>query len=70
MASGDDLIKYLTERFVTYIDTPREVRRQEKVKVKEPWTTKWFGMIPFSVSLWKEDIKSRRSNKKGKPSQN
>ncbi|MEK4117264.1 MULTISPECIES: YqzE family protein [unclassified Paenibacillus] len=61
MASGDELIKYITERFVTYIDTPKEIRRQSKVK--ESWTTKWFGMIPFSVSLWREDISSKRKRK-------
>ncbi|GAB6926369.1 hypothetical protein JCM10914A_03520 [Paenibacillus sp. JCM 10914] len=61
MASGDELIKYITERVVHYIDTPREVRR--KAKVKEAWTTKWFGMIPLSVSIWKQDVTSKRKKR-------
>lgn len=61
MASGDDLIKYITERVVHYIDTPKDVRR--KAKVKESWTTRWFGMIPFSMSLWKEDVTTKRKKR-------
>lgn len=61
MASGDELIKYITERVVHYIDTPREIRR--KTKVKESWSTRWFGMIPFSMSLWKEDVTSKRKKR-------
>lgn len=61
MASGDELIKYITERVVNYIDTPKEVRR--RAKVKESWTTRWFGMIPFSMSLWKDDVSSKRKKK-------
>ncbi|WP_059045744.1 YqzE family protein [Paenibacillus rubinfantis] len=51
MAKGDELVKYITERVVDYVEMPREVRR-ERSKVKEPWTRRWFGMIPFSLSLW------------------
>lgn len=61
MASGDELIKYITERVVHFIDTPKDVRRQ--AKVKESWTTRWFGMIPFSMSLWKEDVTTKRKKK-------
>lgn len=62
MASGDELIKYITERVVHFIDTPKDVRRQ--AKVKESWTTRWFGMIPFSMSLWKEDVTTKRKKKR------
>ncbi|GAB6988668.1 YqzE family protein [Paenibacillus pini] len=51
MSSGDELVKYITERVVTYIETPKEERHP---KIKEPWSVKWFGMIPFSLYLWKE----------------
>lgn len=51
MAKGDELVKYITERVVDYVETPREIRR-ERSKVKEPWSRRWFGMIPFSISLW------------------
>ena len=49
---GDELklVKYITEQVVTYMETPREERRKG---VKEPWSTKWFGMIPISLTLWR-----------------
>ncbi|UNK17036.1 YqzE family protein [Paenibacillus sp. N3/727] len=62
MANSNDLIKYITERVVTYIDTPKEVRKGRRVK--EPWIVRWFGMIPFSVSLWKDDLVSKKSKKR------
>ncbi|BFH69783.1 hypothetical protein J27TS7_57010 [Paenibacillus dendritiformis] len=56
MAKGQDLIKYITQQFVTYIDTPVEARRERRLerknRGKEPWQTKWFGMVPFSVQMW------------------
>ncbi|MFC9707805.1 YqzE family protein [Paenibacillus sp. NPDC056933] len=51
MAKSDELVKYITERVVHYIDTPKD-ERKGRTKIKEPWTMKWFGMIPFAVSLW------------------
>lgn len=53
MAKGDELVKYITERVVTYVETPRKVRRENRT-AKEPWSSRWFGMIPFSLSLWWE----------------
>lgn len=63
MASSNDLIKYITERVVTYMDTPKEERKQVQ-RPKEPWSVRWFGMIPFSVSLWKEEVVTKKGTKK------
>lgn len=54
---GDELklVKYITEQVVTYIETPREERH---TTVKEPWTTKWFGMIPIGLSLWRTNART------------
>lgn len=66
MAKGDELVKYITERVVDYVETPREVRR-ERSKPKEPWTRRWFGMIPFSLSLWAKELpRVNRRNRKVK----
>ncbi|MCG7377073.1 YqzE family protein [Paenibacillus sp. ACRSA] len=51
MAKSDELVKYITQRVVHYIDTPKD-ERKGRTKQKEPWSMKWFGMIPFAVSLW------------------
>jgi len=53
---GEDLIKYITQRVVTYMDTPVEARRERQMerknRAKESWQTKWFGMVPFGVKMW------------------
>jgi hypothetical protein len=60
MAKSDELIKYITERVVTYIDTPREERRRyrEDVKIKRGrWEVRWFGMLPLAVSMWMNGLR-------------
>ncbi|MNO95861.1 hypothetical protein D3C76_875150 [compost metagenome] len=54
---GDELklVKYITEQVVTYIETPREERR---VRTKEPWSAKWFGMIPLGLTMWRKNTLS------------
>lgn len=50
----DEYIKYLTERVITYMDTPREVRRELRTKqrsAKPPWHVHWFGMVPMSIRM-------------------
>ncbi|MBD8838174.1 MULTISPECIES: YqzE family protein [unclassified Paenibacillus] len=71
MAKSDELVKYITQRVVHYIDTPKD-ERKGRTKKKEPWAMKWFGMIPFAVSLWvgkkeKEfDTQSHKRSSSGK----
>ncbi|PYE52331.1 YqzE family protein [Paenibacillus barcinonensis] len=54
MAKSDELVKYITQRVVNYMDTPKDERKERKAQSrrKEPWAMKWFGMIPFAFSLW------------------
>jgi len=55
MADSDEWVKYMTERFVTYVETPkaeRKERRRTAKAVREPWLTKWFGVAPAGVILW------------------
>ncbi|QAY65333.1 YqzE family protein [Paenibacillus protaetiae] len=55
MAGENEYIKYLTQRFVTYMDTPRVERKQTKVQEKaerEHWVTRWFGVGAYGVVLW------------------
>lgn len=55
MAKGDEYVKYVAEQFVTYMETPREERRQIRTSAKarrEHWLTRWFGYGPMSIMLW------------------
>lgn len=66
MAKGDELVKLIIQQVVTYIDTPKEVRKQAKESSKEQrenWQTRWFGMLPMSISM----LIDRIPNKKGTP---
>ncbi len=66
MAKGEEIVKYVTQKVVTYIDTPkdqRERQRRERKHRKEPWTVRWFGMIPLAMSML---LRSRRK-KTSKP---
>lgn len=55
MAKGEDLIKYITQRVVTYMETPKEARMEHRVKQsREPWQYRWFGMLPLAIQLWLE----------------
>jgi len=51
MAKSDELVKYITQRVVHYMETPREERKGQR-KTKEPWAVKWFGMLPYGISMW------------------
>jgi hypothetical protein len=65
MAKGDELVKYITQRVVTYIDTPKEQRpsREElKQRPKEPWSVRWFGLLPMAIHIWVSQWR-RRKNK-------
>ncbi len=45
----NDMVKYLTQEFVKYIDTPKTERKK---KPKQHWTSKWFGMIPMALRMF------------------
>ncbi|MNO28222.1 hypothetical protein D3C76_181110 [compost metagenome] len=53
MASGgDDLVKFITEKVVVYMEDPRASRERRKAE-KQPWAEKWFGMLPLGWSIWR-----------------
>ncbi|GGD56593.1 YqzE family protein [Paenibacillus nasutitermitis] len=55
MADTDEYVKYMTERFIHYVETPKEIRKQTRETAKtsqEPWLTKWFGVAPIGLALW------------------
>ncbi|MCR6096696.1 YqzE family protein [Salipaludibacillus agaradhaerens] len=47
----NDYVKYMTEQLVTYVDIPREERkekRQLKKKHRPPMSYRLFGLIPIA----------------------
>ncbi|MGN7455463.1 YqzE family protein [Paenibacillus pasadenensis] len=57
---SEEWIKDMTERFVRYVDTPSQVRRQkrrERKSSREPWLTRWFGMSGMGISMWLRGLK-------------
>lgn len=68
MAKGDELVKYIMQRVVTYIDTPKEQRLSRKElqhRPKEPWSVRWFGLLPMAIKMWVSQW--RRQKNKSEP---
>jgi hypothetical protein len=52
--STNDYVKYVTQRIVSYMDSPKDQRkslREEKKQNRTPFLNRWFGIIPFAVML-------------------
>ncbi|WP_150275468.1 YqzE family protein [Paenibacillus tepidiphilus] len=60
-SSGDELVKYITEKVVDYMEDPRASRERRKAD-RQPWSQRWFGMLPLSWSIWRS--KWSRSGRK------
>lgn len=65
MAKGsDELVKFIAERVMTFIETPREVRKQAKANQKdrrEDWQIRWFGLLPLAVRMAIEQARKKRT---------
>lgn len=46
----NDIVKFMTEEFVRYINTPKAERK--KKAPKENWATRYFGMIPMALRMF------------------
>jgi len=58
-----DLAKLAAEKLIYTLETPREVRREQKAQrrvQREPWTMRYFGMLPMSLHVWWSGRRSRR----------
>lgn len=45
----------MTEQFIKYMETPKEVRKQTRAsqrEVREHWQYRWFGMLPLAIRMW------------------
>lgn len=53
--ANQDYVKYMTQRIVKYMDTPKDQRKKQKEdKVEEnvTYSNKWFGILPFAFRLF------------------
>ncbi|MDT3425862.1 ribonuclease PH [Paenibacillus forsythiae] len=59
MASdGEELVKYITEKVVVYMESPRDSRARHQGG-RQPWSQRWFGMLPLGLSMWRSNRKVR-----------
>lgn len=49
--STNSYLKFLTEEFVKYLNSPKENRKEKKMEEKDPLLNRWFGVLPFSLKL-------------------
>ena len=58
---GVDLVQYITEKVVNYMDMPPEERKQNRKlrHPKEAWLSRWFGVVPFALSMWLEQRRNK-----------
>ncbi len=59
---SDQYVKYLTEQFVRYMETPRAERRERKVH-RPPTGNLLFGQIPIAIESYirrAQQVLSRR----------
>ncbi|WP_409297799.1 YqzE family protein [Peribacillus sp. SCS-26] len=52
--STNDIIKFITQQFVTFFNQPKEERkkvRQEKKQSRPPLSYNWFGVIPMALLM-------------------
>lgn len=52
----NDYVKYMTEQFVKYMDTPKQERKEMKEKRKESKPPsriyQWFGILPLGCIMF------------------
>ncbi|MGM8365118.1 YqzE family protein [Virgibacillus sp. W0181] len=61
--SINDLVRYVTEQFVSYVDMPADEKKQRKLKRAETQqkqqnklSNHWFGVFPLALkTLWKKN---------------
>ncbi|AQS56541.1 YqzE family protein [Novibacillus thermophilus] len=59
--SSNDYVQYLTERFVRYLETPREERKmRRKDRQRNRWSRVWFGDLLFGLHMFWQNRKNRR----------
>lgn len=61
--TGNDWLRTLAEKTVTYLDSSKEEREQNRISKKSRDTNPdrpayWFGELPFLIKCWRRNRKS------------
>jgi hypothetical protein len=60
---GEELVQYITQKVVHYMKTPKEERKlSRQLRPKEAWMSRWFGAVPFALSMWFEQRKKKHKS--------
>jgi hypothetical protein len=62
-AKGEDLVKFITEQVVTYIETPKDARKHARQRTKEHrenWQIHWFGLFPLAIRMWRDQVRRNK----------
>jgi hypothetical protein len=65
MSIVKDLSKLAAEKIMYAIETPRDVRKQQrrsKRTQREPWQTKYFGLLALSLQVWRTKKAHKRDD--------
>lgn len=60
----NEYVKYVTQQIVTYVDTPSEQKKQNKLEKKDnrlPLMYRMFGLLPVALSV---SVKKNKQKKK------
>ncbi|MCP8616844.1 YqzE family protein [Salirhabdus salicampi] len=60
MASGNDIVKYMTEEIVKYAHLPRDEKKQRKQMKKlqrQNKSSRYFGLLPDAIKMYVQSKK-------------
>ncbi|WP_246945958.1 YqzE family protein [Bacillus pinisoli] len=59
----NDLVKFVTQQFVSYLDKPKQQRiqtKQDKKSTQPPMMSRWFGIVPIGFMLYMKKEKKQQ----------
>lgn len=61
--STNDYVKFVTQQFVAYMDSPksdRQQKREQRKREREPFLVRWFGILPLCITLYYNKIRQSK----------
>jgi hypothetical protein len=57
--SFKDWITYMIQKMVWFMETPKQDRKAIRSAKREPWSYRWFGMIPLSMRIAAKKVRKK-----------